>query len=44
MSKIIAILQKGLDKATGHKYTGLTLKTPFINFSFAPSYITRPSI
>ena len=39
MSKIISKSQKALDKVCDHKYTGLTLKTPFINFSFAPTIV-----
>lgn len=36
MSKIIVRIQLFLDKVFGHKYTGFTIKAPFINFSFAP--------
>ena len=39
MSKIIAKYQCYLDKVSGHKYTGCTIKTPFINFSFAPTIV-----
>lgn len=41
MTKIIALLQKAIGKATGHKYSGMTVKTPFINFSFAPAITLR---
>lgn len=37
MSKIIALVQLVIGKVLGHKYTGFTVKTPFINFSFAPT-------
>ena len=37
MSKIIVRIQLFLDKVFGHKYTGFTIKAPFINFSFAPT-------
>ena len=37
MSKIIMYANQLLVKVTGHKYTGLTVKTPFINLSFAPA-------
>lgn len=39
MSKIIAKSQFYIDKVSGHRYTGCTIKTPFINFSFAPTTI-----
>lgn len=39
MSKIILSVNKLLVKVTGHKYTGFTVKTPFINLSFAPAQI-----
>lgn len=42
MSKIIAAIQKPIGKVSGHKYTGFTVKTPFINFSFAPSPFVQP--
>lgn len=42
MSKIIARFQNVPDKVFGHKYTGLTIKTPFVNFSFAPTHFTAP--
>lgn len=37
MSKIIMYANKLLVKVTGHRYTGFTVKTPFINLSFAPA-------
>ena len=37
MSKIITYANKLLVKVTGHRYTGFTVKTPFINLSFAPA-------
>lgn len=43
MSKIIAVFQVPIDKVSGHKYTGFTLKTPFVNFSFAPTTFTAPT-
>ena len=43
MSKIIAKLQSPIDKVSGHKYTGFTIKAPFINFSFAPTIFTAPN-
>ena len=42
MSKIIAALQIPIGKVFGHKYTGCTVKTPFINFSFAPTHFQQP--
>ena len=42
MSKIITRFQIVPDKVFGHKYTGLTIKTPFVNFSFAPTLFTDP--
>ena len=42
MSKIIAKLQSPIDKVSGHKYTGFTIKAPFINFSFAPTISVKP--
>lgn len=42
MSKIIARFQIVPDKVCGHKYTGLTVKTPFVNFSFAPTLFAAP--
>ena len=42
MSKIITAIQKPIGKVSGHKYTGFTIKTPFINFSFAPAIILPP--
>ena len=41
MSKIIAKLQSPIDKVSGHKYTGFTIKAPFINFSFAPTKLIQ---
>lgn len=43
MSKIIAKLQSPINKVFDHKYTGFTIKAPFINFSFAPTIITAPN-
>lgn len=43
MSKIIDLLQKVIGKA-GHKYTGLTVKTPFMNFSFVPASVQKPTV
>ena len=43
MSKIIAKLQSPIDKVSGHIYTGFTIKSPFINFSFAPTIFTAPN-
>lgn len=43
MSKIIAKLQSPIDKVSGHKYTGFTIKAPFINFSFDPTIFTAPN-
>ena len=37
MSKIFMYANKLLVKGTGHRYTGFTVKTPFINLSFAPA-------
>ena len=37
MSKIIGLMRILLDKVLGHKYTGFSIKTPFINVSFAPT-------
>lgn len=37
MSKIIMYANKLLAKVTGHRYTGFTVKMPFINLSFAPA-------
>ena len=42
MSKIIALLQIIIDKVFGHKYTGLSIEMPFVNFSFAPTIFTAP--
>ncbi len=42
MSKIIAAFQIFFGKVLGHKYTGFTVKTPFINFSFAPTRLHSP--
>ena len=42
MSKIITYANKLLVKVTGHRYTGFTVKTPFINLSFAPVLIHSP--
>lgn len=42
MSKIIAGIQKVIGKVTGHRYTGFTIKAPFINLSFAPVLFPRP--
>jgi len=54
MSKIFMYVNKLLVKATGHRYTGFTVKMPFINLSFAPAqryssqrscfFVIRPSI
>lgn len=41
MSKIIVRIQLFLDKVFGHKYTGFTIKAPFINFSFAPTKLIQ---
>ena len=41
MSKIIVRIQLFLDKVFGHKYTGFTIKAPFINFSFAPAKLIQ---
>ncbi len=43
MSKIIAKLQCPIDKVFGHKYTGFSIKAPFISFSFAPTIFTAPN-
>ena len=37
MTKIFMYVNKLLVKVTGHRYTGFTVKTPFINLSFAPA-------
>lgn len=37
MSKIFMYVNKLLVKVAGHKYTGFTVKTPFVNLSFAPA-------
>ena len=42
MSKIIALFQIVLDKVFGHKNTGFSIKTPFVNVSFAPTIFTAP--
>ena len=42
MSKIINFTQTIIGKVTGHKYTGITIKMPFVNFSFAPVLIYSP--
>ncbi len=42
MSKIIAGVQKIIGKVSGHRYTGLTLKMPFVNLSFAPVLFNSP--
>lgn len=42
MSKIINSIQAILDKVIAHKYTGFTIKLPFINFSFAPVHFHSP--
>ena len=42
MSKIIALFQIVLDKVFGHKYTGFSIKTPFVNVSFAPTIFHSP--
>lgn len=42
MSKIIKAFQNILGKVTAHKYAGITIKTPFVNFSFAPSIFMQP--
>lgn len=54
MTKIFMYVNKLLVKVTGHRYTGFTVKTPFINLSFAPAqsyssqwgcfFVIRPSI
>lgn len=41
MSKIIAGIQKVTGKVFSHRYTGFTIKAPFINLSFAPVLFTR---
>lgn len=41
MSKIIVGIQKVIGKVSGHRYTGFTVKAPFINLSFAPVLFTR---
>ncbi len=43
MSKIIMYANKLLVKVTGHKYTSITVKLPFINISFAPAQTTAPN-
>ena len=42
MSKIINFTQILIGKVTGHKYTAITIKLPFINLSFAPVLIHSP--
>lgn len=42
MSKIINFAQTIIGKVTGHKYTGITIKMPFVNLSFAPVLIHSP--
>lgn len=42
MTKIIAAIQRTIGKVFGHRYTGFTLKTPFIDFSFAPALFIQP--
>ena len=54
MTTIFMYVNKLLVKATGHRYTGFTVKMPFINLSFAPAqryssqrscfFVIRPSI
>ena len=41
MSKVINFAQPIIGNITGHKYTGLTVKLPFINLSFAPAQKNR---
>ena len=42
MSKIINFVQSIIGKVTGHKYTAITIKMPFVNLSFAPVLIYSP--
>lgn len=42
MSKIIEGIQKVTGKVSGHRYTGFTIKVPFINLSFAPVLFHGP--
>lgn len=44
MSKIFVYANKMLVKVTGHKYTEFTVKTPFINLSFAPAQNFLPRV
>lgn len=43
MSKVINSAQPIIGNITGHKYTGLTVKLPFINLSFAPVHTISPT-
>lgn len=42
MHKFVNLIQHFIIRITGHKYSGITLKTPFINLSFAPVYVIAP--
>lgn len=42
MQKIVSTVQKVLGKTIAHRYTGFTIRVPFINFSFAPAPFQQP--
>lgn len=42
MTKFIKLVQLVLGKAIGHRYAGFIMKTPFIDFSFAPMSCYSP--